>query len=257
MNKIGLKLWSTNENYIPEVKRLFKKGVFNYIELYTLPKTYQKYIQLWASLDIPYIIHAPHFMHGFNLSQKASMAHNKALLTEVKSFADTLKAKYIIVHPGMAGSIKETSRQLLKLHDKRFLIENKPYVNILNTMKCTGSTLAEIQYVCKTNNIGFCFDIGHAINAANSLNIDPLESIKSFLILQPSLIHLSDGNVKGIIDNHMHLGAGSFNLKTYFSLLPDTVPLTIETDKDDPNSLCDFEQDINIARSYLKNNYEN
>jgi hypothetical protein len=43
---IGLKLWSTNENYIEEAKRLFDNGIYQYIELYVIPNSFEK-IDLW------------------------------------------------------------------------------------------------------------------------------------------------------------------------------------------------------------------
>ena len=40
----GLKLWSSNENYVKEAVRLFEKGRYQYIELYMLPGTEKKMV---------------------------------------------------------------------------------------------------------------------------------------------------------------------------------------------------------------------
>lgn len=40
MNKLGLKLWSTNTDYyLKAAEKLYKEGYFDYIELYVVPNT--------------------------------------------------------------------------------------------------------------------------------------------------------------------------------------------------------------------------
>ena len=41
-NKIGLKLWSLNENYIKPARELFKEKIYDYIELYAVPSSLEK-----------------------------------------------------------------------------------------------------------------------------------------------------------------------------------------------------------------------
>lgn len=59
MFRYGLKLFSTNANYVAEAERLYKENIYDYIELYAEPNSYKKFIQLWKNLEIPYVIHAP------------------------------------------------------------------------------------------------------------------------------------------------------------------------------------------------------
>ena len=67
---IGLKLWSTNtDHYLREAKKLYAEGVFDYIELYVVPESL-KCANEWKTLNIPYVIHAPHSAHGINLADK-------------------------------------------------------------------------------------------------------------------------------------------------------------------------------------------
>lgn len=69
MYKIGLKLWSRNTDYYyDEAIRLYNDGVYDYIELYVVPNTTDT-IEKWKKLDIPFIVHCPHFAHGFNLAK--------------------------------------------------------------------------------------------------------------------------------------------------------------------------------------------
>ena len=111
MYKLGLKLWSVNtDSYYDEAIRLYHDGVFDYIELYVVPNTLHT-LEKWAKIAIPFIIHCPHFMHGFNLAKAEKKESNFAIYREVKQFADELRAKYIIFHGGMDGDIRETARQ--------------------------------------------------------------------------------------------------------------------------------------------------
>ncbi len=69
MYKIGLKIWSINTDYYyDEAIRLYNDGVYDYIGLYVVPNTTDT-IEKWKKLDIPFIVHCPHFAHGFNLAK--------------------------------------------------------------------------------------------------------------------------------------------------------------------------------------------
>jgi deoxyribonuclease IV len=248
MFKTGLKLWSTNKNYISEATKLYKQGLYNFIELFVVPNTYHNYVSLWKNLNIPYIIHAPHTHSGLNPAKKELFKNNIKLAQEAFYFADTLNAKFIIFHPGIDGSIKETARQLKSMYDKRMLIENKPYIAVskINGKHpiCNGNNPKDIKYIMREVNIGFCFDIGHAICSANSQNIKPYDYLLKFQELSPKMYHLSDGDINGIYDEHISLGKGSYNLKKIIELFSKESIVTIETDKHFKNSLKDFEQDI-------------
>ena len=166
MYKLGLKLWSINTDYYyNEAIRLYNDGVYDYIELYVVPNSI-KTLSQWMELDIPFIIHAPHFAHGFNLAKKEYEKGNIEKYNEVKEFADVLMAEHIIFHGGIDGSIDETARQLAALNEPRALIENKPLRAIPNKMGgefCRGATIEELKIVIDTANCGFCFDVGHAV----------------------------------------------------------------------------------------------
>ena len=63
MHKLGLKLWSINTDYYyDEAIRLYNDGIFDYIELYVVPNSTET-IDKWKKINIPFSLHAPHFLH--------------------------------------------------------------------------------------------------------------------------------------------------------------------------------------------------
>lgn len=249
MFRYGLKLWSASINYTKEASHLFSKGIYDYIELYIVPGSYKKYIKTWLKLAIPYIIHAPHSAHGMNIARSDCLTNNLKLFAEAQLFANSLKANKIILHPGFNGSVKEASRQITILYDKRIVIENKPFYSLINNWRCCGSTFKDIKFLLEHNNVGFCLDIGHAICSANQQKIEAISYIKKFINLKPVLYHLSDGDYKGLFDNHFHFDKGTFPLRVIINLLPKNIKISIETPKIYKNQLKDFTRDI----KFLKN----
>jgi sugar phosphate isomerase/epimerase len=251
MLKIGLKLWATNAHYVAEAERLLGTGIADYIELYAYPNSFEQFINTWKRLQGPYIVHAAHFSHGLCLSKASDFKHNQELIGEALRFADQLQAAKVIVHPGINGEIAETARQLKLLYDPRLLIENKPYYVQIGGI-CNGHSPEDIQFLKEEANVGFCFDVGHAICAANALRKKQIGFIKDFLSLNPLLFHVSDGDWEGLYDDHMHLGGGSFVLKELIALLPQESRITLETPHDYQDSLRDFEQDALFLKSLFK-----
>ncbi|MEN6384140.1 MAG: GNAT family N-acetyltransferase [Phycisphaerales bacterium] len=250
MHKIGLKLWSINKNYFDEAKRLFEEGFYDYIELYAVPDSLEL-IDFWKKLQVPYVIHGPHFRNGLNFADPQKKDDNIKLAHQAIKFANALNAEYIIFHPGVDGSIEETARQLSKIKDSRILIENKPYLGFGNVI-CTGNLPEEIEFIMKQCNVGFCLDIGHAICAANSHKIEYISFLKEFIKLEPTMYHLSDGDLHGEFDSHEHFGQGKYNLDELISLLPSSAMVSIETKKDSEENLTDFVKDANFFRNINK-----
>ena len=249
----GLKLWSINNNYISEAIRLYQEGYYQYIELYAVQKTYDKCIDLWVHLrdknNIPFVIHAPHSLGGMNLSQGEFLSTNLTLANEAKQFADTLRADTIIFHPGVGGNKEETVFQLNKINDRRILIENKPYYAIGKKEICIGYSPEDIEYIMRNANVGFCFDIVHAICAANAINEPYMNYLKRFLALEPSMFHLVDCELNSLEDNHLNPGKGSIDIPVIIKLIPAGKRITIETDKSSNNDLKDFEADVLYLRA--------
>ena len=250
MHKYGLKLWSSNRNYANYAEaalRLFERGVYSYIELFVVPGSYDTHAGLWAELEVPYVIHAPHYDKGVNLARKENLEANLLLAAEALRFADRLKADTIIFHPGIDGDVKETARQLNRIDDSRIVIENKPYYGRDNEI-CVGSLPEDLRFILDTTRVGFCLDLGHAICAANAVQAEPMALLRDFMTLGPKMFHLTDGEHDGMHDRHDHFGSGDYAIVEILKLLPEDAVITVETDKDSSENLDDFAKDI----AYLK-----
>lgn len=252
--KLGLKLFSVNENYLKEAVKLFEQKVYDFIELYVIPGSIENCINFWKPLNIPFIIHAPHFRNGVNLAKTEQIEENLKKAQEAQRFADELNAKYIIFHPGIAGDIKETARQLNIINDSRILIENKPHFTILNDGSvCNGNSPEEIKFVLENTNAGFCLDIGHCFCSANAKDIQPFEYLKQFLELKPVLFHLVDNDFSSSIDKHWHFGEGNFDVEKILNILPKDAKITLETYKNSKDNLDDFINDVEYIKCFSKN----
>lgn len=257
MFKLGLKLWSVNELYVNEALRLYQAGCFHYIELYVVPKSYAQHMELWLNLkenyNIPFIIHAPHFAHDFNLANKSYRNSNAVIYEEVRNFADNLNAQYIIFHGGMNGKIEETAYQLNSFNEPRALIENKPYkalTDSMSTLLCRGYDVEEIEYAIKEAHCGFCLDIEHAICAANSIGKEPYGYVKEFIGLKPEMYHLTDiEDIRSEFDSHLNLGHGELDIANILHSISTDAVITIETFKKSNKRLDDFMNDI----AFIKN----
>lgn len=245
LNKLGLKLWSTNTDfYYDEAEKLYHKGVYHYIELYVVPNTLDS-IKKWQKLQIPFTLHAPHFAHGVNLADKEKEALNKKIFEEVKLFSKELSAEYIVVHGGIEGDIDETIRQLNIIQLENMLIENKPYRAPLGEKKlCRGATIEEVQKVLDNVHCGFCLDVGHAMCTANSFDINPYQFLSDFNNLNPVCYHLSDNFTDSQVDAHLHFGQGNYDFAKILQIIDNEKNIAIETNKESKISLKDFEKDV-------------
>lgn len=242
--KLGLKLWSINTDcYYEEAKRLYNEGYFDYIELYVVPDSLGK-IEKWKKIEIPFIIHCPHFAHGFNLAKKEKKDSNRKIFDEVQKYADTLNSKYIVIHGGIDGNVEETASQLASFSEVRALIENKPMIALPNKMGgrfCRGYNIEEIKLIIDTVGCGFCLDFGHAICSANSQGKEIYSYCKEFLSLKPQMFHLTDNmDITSPYDSHLHLGEGELDLEKIKKMLPQNAIITLETVKNSKENLGDF-----------------
>ncbi|WP_424244268.1 endonuclease IV [Elusimicrobium posterum] len=255
MRKLGLKVWSVNEAYVKPALELFQRGIYDYIEIFSVPDSFALFSKMWIDLKnegVPFLIHGPHFSSGLNFALKDKKASNLALAAQAQKWADALGADQIIFHPGISGDITETARQLNILNDARVLIENKPYNIMLGPQYvCNGNNPAEIKYVLDNTTAGFCLDVGHAFCAANSLKEPKDKFLKEFTALNPALIHISDGDNDSVMDAHKHFGHGSYDFDMVFKILPKNIPISIETEKNSETDLNDFEADTTFVKRFL------
>jgi len=251
--KLGLKIWSTNDYYIKEAQELFRKGIFDYIELFAVPQS-ENFIKLWSSVEIPFILHAPHSLAGFNPAQSSKESKNFENLITLEEYRKALDPEYIIFHPGLDGTIKESIRQFRILKEKFpkihkiSLIENKP-VKGLNGENCIGTTPKELDYLQKNTGMNLCLDIGHATCAANSIKANIWNFLRQFIELNPLIFHLSDGIINSEVDEHLNYGKGNFDLEKIISLLPEDPIISIETNKTPDKKLNTFINDAMLLRN--------
>ncbi|MDP3791539.1 MAG: GNAT family N-acetyltransferase [Candidatus Omnitrophota bacterium] len=250
--KIGLKLWSDNSCYIKSAARMYSGGNYDFIELYAVPRTISRYIKLWKSLDVPYIVHAPHYAHGFNLADKDKRGRNRRLFKEAQCFADELNARYIVVHCGVLGQRPEAEEQLAILGDERILIENKPVHGLKNTI-CVGSSPREIERYKKTANVGFCFDVNHAVGYAYSSHKERIKVINDFLRLKPEIMHIAGISYNSGANDHLCLNRSECDLGAIMETIKkngSSIKLcTLETPKDPAKDLTDFKEDIDFFKA--------
>ncbi len=253
MSKLGLKLWSTNiDHYFNEAQKLYEGKVFDYIELYVVPNSLHT-IEKWAELEIPFALHAPHFMHEVNLADRERFQYNKEIFAQVDEFSQGLNTTYTVIHGGMNHAIEETVRQVNLLKPRKPLIENKPYkAPLLTDCLCRGATLEEVTYVMSQCGCGFCLDIGHAICTANSLGLEPYSYLEKFETLNPACYHLSDNFIESDMDMHLHLNEGNYDFPRIFSIINTEKPIAIETKKDSKENLNDFREDVICLKNFLQ-----
>jgi len=151
MFNLGLKLGSPDSSYENSINDLWQKKAFQYIELLAIPNTYENTIDFWKQFKIPFTIHAPHSGHGMNPSLKEKEVENAEKIKEAFEFANSLNAEWIIFHPGVIGNLNETVRQYSPFVDNRFLIENKPVID-LNGNPCLGARLSRSAAIIMLSN---------------------------------------------------------------------------------------------------------
>lgn len=248
MRKLGLKIWSNNILYKKDVIKISSMGLCDYVEIYAIPNSFERFSDVWLDIEVPIVIHAPHYSHGMSLSEVAKYDSNMVLLEESIKFADKYNSNFIILHPGMDGVKEECVREINICKDKRFVLENKPFIG-KNGKLCNGADIEELKYILNNTGIGFCMDFGHAVCAANGLKIDKNYYLKELLKMNPKMYHLTDGNYEDIIDVHMNYGTGSFPLENMIKMIPDGKMVTDEATKKYSDSLRDF---INDAAEFRK-----
>ncbi len=249
-NPVGLKVWSINLDYRDSIARIIAADACDYIELYTVPGTPVADLDFWRQFSIPYIIHAPTTQHDLNPAIPDRLKDNLALFEESRSFFDALQAEYLIVHPGMGGSMEAATEFLSRVAFDKILVENKPFRS-LDDRICIGCTPEQIDRLMKECGIGFCLDFGHAVKAAYSLNRSAWDILEEFNRLNPRVYHLSDGWMNSEMDEHLNLGEGDFDIPRLVHLLNPTMGLTLETSKPGPDFADQFIKESGGVRALM------
>jgi deoxyribonuclease-4 len=250
--RIGLKLYSTNMDLIKDASILYKGGFFHYVELYIIPGSFEKTIESWKAFEAPFVIHAPHAVHGINLARADMFKDNQRNFREAQRFADFLGCEIIIVHGGNNGSFDETIRQIALLDEKRIALENKPKMGLKGEI-CVGYAPSDFHRAKQAGVLyGTVLDFGHAACVARSLDIEVMDLVQEFMDFDPKIFHLVDGESSSESDTHLNFGKGNLNIDGFISVIPDQSMVTLETPRDPSNGLDDFVSDIEFLRNNIR-----
>jgi len=253
--QIGLKLYSTNvADYLPCALELARRGVMDYLELYVVPGSLAT-LDAWRTVPLPAVIHAPHLHHGVNFADRTRRDSNRRIFDEVRQFADMLRADCIICHGGTGGTPEEVCTQIGALRDDRIVLENKPHLQHPEVIpdhpewRCRGASFEEFSAMVTAIGCGVCHDLTHTICASASLRRDWRTELARFERLKPRVHHLSDMiSMRDELDTHEGLGQGVLDLEQVLAAVPENARITLETPKRYPDSLADFEQEVQLLR---------
>lgn len=253
---IGLKLWSTNEQYVRHAADLHREGVYDFIELYAVPGSLAQFGKLWKETNIPVRLHAP---HELNLSRRELSERNDKLSTELVEFCKFFEAETVIVHPGIDGNQMEAIRQVLLVHEKisrqtstKLLVENMPFIGVKDEI-CQGADFKDIRELVKASESGFCFDVGHATKTAIHLKQDVKAYLNLFTSLKPDVVHVSDGHLNTVYDEHMSIGSGEYDFNFIGSLIHTLNPqcVVLEVARQSKENLNEFKTDALVIKKIL------
>ncbi|MEI6437715.1 MAG: TIM barrel protein [Candidatus Omnitrophota bacterium] len=253
--RLGLKLWSTNLNYILPARELFARKVFDYVELFVVPGSLGLLPQ-WQGLPFPYVLHAPHSYAGLNPADPLRRQENLALTGEVDAYTSALSPDWVIFHPGVSGEAAESIAQFRALAARfpdmfrKALLENKPQIGMKGET-CLGASPDELRAIKDGADLRFCLDFGHAICYAVAAGKPWKKVLTDFLACEPAMFHLSDGFFT-VKDAHEHFGSGEYDLPFLAGCIPTDGWVSIETKKDSADDLDDFAVDAEKLRGYAR-----
>ncbi len=226
--KIGVKLWSTNHNLYDEAISYVKSGKIDFIELLYFPG-HTKDIEKLQNIEV--LLHGPTSLQGYSFGGD-QFDRNKKVLTEIIELSNQLDSKYIIVHPEF-GSVKNFIELLQSINNEKFVVENMPKYGVNDEDELIAYRYSDVKKIMDECCVDFCLDLAHASKAALFLKTDYKESLQKFFLLEPKIVHISDGCFGNVIDEHLDLGSGEFDLKFFKSLISNSAVqyLTFEVPK--------------------------
>jgi len=251
MIKYGLKLWSNNTTWFEEAVSLYKKGAYDFIEIYsnsTIPHDY-------AALEK--IRHLPVF--GTHIGHLDKAGFHKFFLTDdqleawkmTTDIADFFDVKHIIVHPAITHTAETFWENLAKLNDERILVENMPVNSPFGDPdREFGAKLEDIGHIREKKEM--CLDVEKAVKASIYHKVPYKEFLKKAVeIMKPGYAHISGGNITDPIDQHTDLWEAEFDVAWVRDLLQNQeqdIYLVFET----PKNGQDLQNDLKNME-YFKN----
>lgn len=196
---------------------------------------------------LPIVIHAEHERFDFNAADKLKKENNISSIKFAIELANFCNSKKIIVHPGYLDSINcslEEARKFFINLDKRILIENMPINKKRKDYLCTN--IKETKEFLSQTKKDLILDINHAVETADSLNLDYTEFLNEFFKLNPKHFHLGGQNLKQGT-THLTLKENELPLKEILKFFPKDAWITLET----KNNIQTTEEDIRILRELI------
>ena len=232
--RIGLKIYTSNQESFSKLREFYEKKIINYVELYIVPGVIDK-ISLETLKEVPVIFHAPNINHGFNLRDKNQVLEES--LKTLREISEYLNEKTVIFHPGLETGeedIEHITATLMELgQEYDIVLENMPKKPVKGNRDLIASHYNEFADIVKETGVKFCVDICHAIYSANHYQENALDYILKFIYLGPFMFHLGDGDFSYLSDVHKHLTEGDFPLEKIIEMIPHGSTITIETPKSD------------------------
>ncbi len=252
--RLGLKIWSINQESFTKLAEFLSDGLIDYVELYIVPGTFDG-VKLEILKDVPVIFHAPNYNHGFSITNK-DMTYHESIKT-IRRFTEFFGKNKIIFHPGYVLDKKRDTVQSLVMNIKGLMpeldiiLENVPAVGYENNIPLVISRPEEYREVLDKTGCRFCLDIGHAIAASNTHGRKMMGFVRDFLGLGPYMFHLSDSRKDKEVDEHLHLGDGDLPLRDLVRQIPEGAYLSLETPKTDFLNLSEDLENLKKLRRLL------
>ena len=217
------KIWSTNKDLFSEAVRSCRENKIDGIEIYIVPGSV-KTEDLNIFKKVKTSVHAPHFLHDFNVFELNS---EKVLLfkEQVMGMADFLATSEIVVHAGCGKDPQLFRKGIEQIMDPRLLIENKPAI-ALNGSECFGFDLTQLEFIERECGLNICLDIGHAIKSAEYQGIDYKEFLTEIISrFSPWYFHICGTDKGNVKDKHLNLWEDEFDLRWIKKVLTSVAEL--------------------------------
>lgn len=250
--------------------QIFSHNPRGWIQRKLEEKEVQRFRELSNHIDIkPIYVHSSYLI---NLSSPEDITRKKSinLLSYELRLAYTLKADFVVLHPGYAvgQDIKEAIRKARKALTEAYeRAEAKVSILLENTAVRKGDISYTIPLISEIIEAtppgcigGICLDTCHAFasgdNIASTEGLEKLEEeIKKYLSpMEVKLIHLNDSKkpFASKADRHEHIGEGFIGISGFkkFLSFPSLieVPLILETPQ---KSEFDDKRNIEVVRKIL------
>lgn len=197
--------------------------------------------------DKEIVFHCEHASFGVNISDSSKKELNLKAINFAKELANSVNCKKIVIHPGLiqneSCSVENTINFLKENYDSRFCVENMPFLSRGN--KKVGSAPEEMKRIMVEANVGFCFDINHAIESAVSQGKDYWTYLKDFENLGVNHYHLGGENME-IMQAHFSFCDSDLDLEKVFEIIKTDTTLTLEVGMDGEK----IEEDLKVVRGF-------